>query len=85
MSSKGNNRNIGNKILYTGYMGGYIEHNIENKYGQVIYVNHAPEADLYIVNHIQPYDIVITRLGLSITGFSQRRTSPYPFRKVLHE
>lgn len=44
-----------------------IEHNIQSQYGQIIVVDHEPEAaDLYIVNHTDPNDIVITQdLGLA--------------------
>ncbi len=64
-----------------------IEHNIENKYGQVIQVDHAPEAaDLYIVNHIQPYDIVITQdLGLASLVAAKGARALTPLGKVLHE
>lgn len=44
-----------------------IEHRITSGYGQVVVVDHEPEAaDLYIVNHTGRDDIVVTQdLGLA--------------------
>lgn len=64
-----------------------IEHNIDSQYGQVIKVDHAPEAaDLYIINHIQPYDIVITQdMGLASLILAKGARAITPLGKILNE
>lgn len=44
-----------------------IEHRITSRYAQVVVVDHEPEAaDLYIVNHTEKNDVVVTQdLGLA--------------------
>jgi uncharacterized protein YaiI (UPF0178 family) len=64
-----------------------IEHNIDSQYGQTIKVDHASEAaDLYIVNHVQPYDIVITQdLGLASLVLAKGVRALTPSGKVLND
>jgi uncharacterized protein YaiI (UPF0178 family) len=64
-----------------------IEHNIDSNYGQVLVVDHAPEAaDLCIVNNTQPHDIVVTQdLGLASLVLAKGAQALTPSGKVLDE
>lgn len=64
-----------------------IEHNIDSHYGQVLVVDHAPEAaDLCIVNHTQLHDIVVTQdLGLASLVLAKGARALTPSGKVLDE
>lgn len=64
-----------------------IEHNIHSQYGQVITVDNAPEAaDLFIVNHTKPGDIVVTQdLGLAALVLAKGAKPLTPSGDVLHE
>lgn len=64
-----------------------IEHNIHSQYGQVIMVDHAPEAaDLFIINHIMLGDIVVTQdLGLASLVLAKGAQPISPSGRVWHE
>ena len=64
-----------------------IEHNIDCHHGQVLVVDHAPEAaDICIVNNTQPHDIVVTQdLGLASLVLAKGAQALTPFGKVLDE
>jgi uncharacterized protein YaiI (UPF0178 family) len=64
-----------------------IEHNIVSQYGQVLVVDHAPEAaDLCIINHTRPRDIVVTQdIGLASLVLAKGARALTPNGKVLDE
>lgn len=64
-----------------------IEHNIHSQYGQVIMVDHAPEAaDICILNHIESGDIVVTQdIGLASLVLAKRAQPLSPSGWVWHE
>lgn len=64
-----------------------IEHNTHSQYGQVIRVDNAPEAaDLFIINHTEPGDIVVTQdLGLASLVLAKGAQPITPSGSILHE